>query len=1114
MSRIICNILWVCFIPGLLFAQERDVTGVVTTAEDGSTMPGVNVIVPGTNTGTITGMEGEYNIKVPGSADTLMFSFVGYATQYINIKDKNVVNVQMMPEATQLQDVVVTALGIKREKKSLGYSVQEVEGEELQTAKDVSVVNQLSGRVAGLSVTSTNGGVGSSSRIVLRGNKSLLNNNQALIVVDGVPIQNNTTSNSGDEWGGTDYGNAISDINPDDIESISVLKGASASALYGSQAANGVILITTKKAKTKKGLGISVNSSFGIEQPYTLWKLQDKYGAGRNGKFEGPWKMVYDSNVGDTIPEYDNSVISAHGSWGPEMTGQTIKDWDGVTRQYIPQPDNYIDYFRYGARFSNSLSFDGIIKDFSFFMTLSDIKAEDIVENSWMRRNNASINASYKLFKKIEFNIYASYIYQMFTNRLGLSDSKTNVSRGYAMMPRHIPAGSLRDNMMDADGNEQTWFMNWGWQRNPYYSYLRLGNRDQKDRFFGHASVRYDINDNLSVQLRYAPDQYALIRVLETPKGTIDAGKGAYGKSTDVHYMYNNDFLISYKCDINDNLSLNTNFGGSEQYFRWTDQYESTRGGIIEQDIYSLDNSVDQPYTGPENKHQKVVQSLYGTAQFDYKHILFMELTDRNDWSSTLPRDNFSFNYPSVSLGVVFSDIIKLGKKGEKIFSYGKLRASYASVGNGAEDLYLLDKVYTIDSVNYAYDTTAYISDLIPPVNLMPERLSSYEAGTDMRFFQNRVGLDLTYYRTNMFNQILTIKVPASTGSNLAVVNTGDIQNTGVEMQLNMKVFDNDNFKWNSTILYTKNKSLVRELHPFLESQLIYEHWHVYVEGRQGRPYGEIYGYGIKRDENGKKVVNHLGLYERTETPVLLGNQTPDFMMSFNNGFTWKNLKLSFLIDVKVGGDIYSGTNMYGCSYAGTFEETLEGREEWYASEAAREEQGLSPDEWLATGGMLSEGVFGDGIVLLDDEVNPVSINDYPGYYISDGIVYNSSGTVVGEDLSGQPNYLYVNPEDYWNNFTSYSTWLEDIQEPFIYDASYVKLREIVLTYRFPEEWADKVKMKDASISFYGRNLWLIFSNVPNIDPEAYYTNGNAQGMELYSWPNRRSWGINLKMKF
>lgn len=1114
MYRAIYVILMICLFPAILFAQEQVVTGIVTTIEDGSTMPGVNVVVPATSTGTITDMDGNFSIKVPEDADTLMFSFVGYAIRYVNIQGRQVVNVQMAPEATQLKDVVITALGIKRDKKSLGYSVQEVDGEELQTARDVSMINQLSGRVAGLTVTSTNGGIGSSSRIVLRGNKSLSGNNQALIVLDGVPILNETISNSENEWGGTDYGSAISDINPDDIESIFILKGASAAALYGSDAANGVILITTKKGKTKKGLGITVNSSFGVEQPYTLWKLQNKYGAGRNGKFEGPWKMVSDSISGDTLPRYDKSVIAAHGSWGPEMKGQTIIDWDGTSRQFIPQPDNYIDIFRYGKKFNNSFSLDGILNNFSFFFNVSDLKAEDIVENSWMKRNNVSLNTTYKLFEKLEFNVYASYVYQRFNNRLGLSDASTNISRGYVMMPRNIPLESLRDNMMNAVGNEQTWFMNWSWQRNPYYSYLRQRNWDQKDRFFGHASVKYNITDDLSVQLRTASDHYTFYRVSEIPKGTIGTGSGHYGRSTDVHYMYNNDFLIFYKRDLNKNFSLSANFGGNEKYIRWTDQYESTSGGLTEQDVYTLENSVSPAFIGNTNINEKAVQSLYGSAQLDYKHLLFLDLTDRNDWSSTLPKENFSFNYPSASLGFVFTDVMDLSYQMEKIFSYGKLRISCAGVGNGAEQLYLLSKTYFIETQNNAYDTVAYIKDLIPPVNLRPEHLYSYETGTDLRFFRNRVSLDFTWYMTNMTDQILSINVPASTGSNTAVVNSGNVQNTGVELQLNMKPFDNDVFKWNSTLLYTKNNSVIKELHPFLESQLIYEHWHLYVEGRPGRPYGEIYGYGIKRNEDGEKVVNCLGLYERTDSPVLLGNQTPDFMMSFNNKFSYKNITLSFLIDVKVGGDIYSGTNMYGSSYSGTFVETLEGREEWYASEDAREEAGLSTDEWLATGGKLAGGVFMNGVILLYNDVNPTTIDSFPDYYISNGLIYNNSGTAVGEDLGGQPNNLYVDPEEYWNTFTSYGTWLEDIQEPFVYDASYVKLREAVITYRFPAKWAEKVKMKDATISFYGRNLWLIFSNVPNIDPEAYYTNGNAQGLELYSWPNRRSWGINLKLKF
>jgi len=1056
----------------VVFSQENEIIGRVVSLDDENGLPGVTIQLEGTSTGTATDIDGIYHLKVPSLNGKLIFSFIGYATQTIEISNKTVIDVILLPTAAELDAVVVTALGIKREKKSIGYSVQEVKGDELEITRDASVINQLSGKVSGLTISATNAGAGSSSRIILRGNNSFTNNNQALIVVDGMPIENTTISNSEATWGGRDSGNGVTDLNPDDIESISVLKGASASALYGSRAANGVILITTKKGSKGNGIGVSYSNNTSFNYAYIHYDLQNIYGGGRNGKFNPPFQTI------GGVPQYDVINSSAYGSWGPKMEGQEIIDWDGNTTTYSPQPDNYKNYFRPGLTFNNALSFDGGTNNISYRFSLADLRTKEIIPGASYARTNLSLNFNAKFLERFEFQTYISYVHQNTDNRYGLSDSHDNVNRNYIMMPRHVSNQSLENNIMNEVGEEQTWYMSWAWQTNPYYNPKFRLNEDKKNRILGNASLSYKLNDHLDFLIRTAPDVSYYKSNDKGYVGGIGNAMGSYSEGEIDQFLINSDFLISYNNSTSDKFFFTVSGGGNAMYYKIDRYHGNTVGGLEVPNEFSLDNSVDTPYQRNEY-YEKAINSLYAFARLDYKHFLFLDLTGRNDWSSTLPESNNSYFYPSISSGFAFTELIQ-NKSTLQILSFGKVRASYAEVGNDAEP-YQLSPTFYVDSTSSVYGTYAYITNRIPATDLKPERTKSVELGTDLRFYMNRISLDFTWYKTNSVNQIVPVDISQTSGSTQALINAGNIENSGVELQLGLIPVQNAIFIWDLKLNYTKNKSKVIELAPGVDNLLLLEHWRLSIEARAGNPYGDIVGYAVLRDENGNKLVDEYGMYLRDSIPRVLGNVAPDHAISFANNFICKNFSLSFLIDARIGGEMFAGTNMYGYGYSGNFSETIKGRDAWYESEAERVDAGVDPDDWIPTGGYLAEGVYAEGSVIDD------------------------------QDVSGQANESYVNPEKYWDQ---YSNWTNEIHEPFVYDASFVKLREVVLSYQLPEQWTRKVKMTSATVSLYGRNLWVIYKKVPNIDPETFYTNGNGQGYELYSYPTVRSFGFSLTVNF
>ncbi len=1049
---------------------QQKISGTITSSKNGSAIPYVNIIGVISKIGTSSDMDGYYTIDLPATETHLVFSAIGYHQDTVKISN-NMLDIEMKPSSQQLDEIVVTALGIKREKRSLGYAMTEIKGDDLQVTNDFSVINKLTGKVAGLDISSTNGGAGSSSRIILRGNNSITGNNQALIVVDGVPINNSTTSSSGAEWGGRDFGNTVSDISSEDIESVSVLKGASASALYGSQAMDGVILITTKKGSARKGIGVSFNSNTTIDMPYIHYKLQNIYGAGRNGKFEGAWDII------DDIPVFNTSYDFAKGSWGPKMEGQTIIGWDGVKRQYLPQNNNYSNYFQNGITSNNSIGLDGGNNNINYRLSASNVATRDIVPGATLNRTNIGVSLDGNIIKNLKFTIYGNYVYQKAKNRPGLSDAHDNPNRNYIHMPRNISTSSLSDYYEDANGNEVTWYENWNWMTNPYWNIKYQKNGDTRNRYFGHISLTYDITPRLKIMVRTAPD-YSKTEFfyIDAMKGLIYS-PGRYGEKSDEHFLINSDFLATYTNVINENFGYTFNIGGNAMYYKRNTVTSNTEGGLKIPYDYSLENSKNPIYYRPYQL-EAAKNSLYAFGQINYSTILFIDITSRNDWSSTLPVGKNSFFYPSISTSFVYSELFSENFISENVFSYGKLRASYAGVGNDA-DPYQLETTFEIIN-NEGYGEMAFIDRTVSNLGLLPELVNSFEIGSDMKFYMNRLGLDITYYNTRSHNQITQMPISAASGYSHAIINSGIISNKGWEIQLNATPIKSPLFVWDINLGYSRNKSDVVELAPNVESAILYEHWRLNIEARPGNPYGDIVGYGVMRNDVGEILTDGNGMVIRNETPIVLGNFTHDFSLSLANTFRYRNFSFYALVQGRFGGDMFAGTNMYGYGYAGNFEQTLEGREEWYRSEEQRESAGISPEDWTPTGGLLITGVYENGTII-------------------DGV-----------DVSGQTNQTFVDPYVYYQRV---SMWQEEIHEPFIYDASFIKLRELSLSYQLPSSFINKLKIKSASIGVYGTNLWLLYSKVPNLDPETMLTNGNGQGYELYSYPNRRSIGFSLSVK-
>ncbi|MFA8435147.1 MAG: SusC/RagA family TonB-linked outer membrane protein [Marinifilaceae bacterium] len=1032
------------------FSQNRVVTGTVTSADDGYGIPGASVFVKGTTAGTSTDIDGNYKVTVPAEGKVLVFSFVGMTTQEVEITSE-VINVVLQTDSKQMEEVVVTALGIKRAEKSLGYSVSEVKGEELTMVRQNNPVQSLSGKVSGVNIGSTAGGVNSSTRIVIRGNSSIAGSNQPLVVIDGVPMDNSSRDGAG-KWGGYDYGDGLSDLNPDDIESMSVLKGANASALYGSRAANGVILVTTKTGKgQKKGIGVSINSNVTFDQVARLPEMQNVYGQGTQGTL---------GSGADGKP-----VISGQntGSWGPKMEGQQVHNWDreGNLIDYSPQANNVEDFYRTGITMSNNVTFTSNTEKGTALVSMTDQRVRDIMPNSNMNKQNINMRLTTDLTDKFHVDAKFTYLKQKVENRPALGDNRSNAAGTLLTMPRSIQLSDIsnykyatsfnpdyKDN--NADGRPRIWDSEEMYITNPYWVLNEEHNEDEKEKVNGFISLSYDITPHLKAMVRSGIDSYNLERYAYRAPNNRLILEGDMEQSVDRNTEWTSDFMFTYNNTWGD-WNLNATVGGSynERKFERVGNYGK---GFKAPGMYVIGNVefIDSRY----GLEERATSSLYGTAGVGYKNYLYLDVTARNDWSSTLPEENWSFFYPSVTGSFIFTEAFDFFKENTNIFSFGKLRAGWAEVGKDASP-YMLADVYNLNTWSVDGNPTAGLNETKALSTLKPENTESYEFGLDLRFLNNRVGLDVTYYNADTYDQILASEIAVTSGYKRQVINAGQINNHGLEVMLRGAVIEKKDISWDLAFTYAKNTNEVVELKEGVEAQVLGEarSMGVRVEARPEEAYGQIIGYGYKRNDQGQILVDDGGLPIRAEEESVLGNFNPDWTGGLTSSFRYKNWRLNATLDMKYGGELFA-YSLYAMDGAGTSKASLKGREEWYNGK----------------GGYLVNGV---------------------------------------NENTGAANAVYLNPEVYYGELGS-----RNIAEPYIVDASYIKLSEVSLGYSVPKSFVSKYGLGSVDLNFVARNLGYLWKATDNIYPDATYNNGNAQGIEHLALPETVGYGFNVRVKF
>lgn len=1059
-------------------AQVTTVRGIVTTEEDGEPVIGASVIVKGTSLGTVTDVNGRFELSgLPPSATRLLISYISLMAKEVAIAPQ--VSVTLKSDTHLLDEVVVTALGISREKKALGYTAQEVKQDALVQGKDNNLLNSLSGKIAGVRITNTQGDVGS-SRIVIRGETSIAGENQPLFIVDGIPVDN---SQLNARSSGRDFKNAIADLNPEDIKTLTVLKGPNAAALYGARAAHGAIVITTKGGdKRQKGIGITLHSSTQVSFVATLPEFQNLFGQGAGG-----WFSYVDgkgAGVNDGVDE----------SWGPRLDiGLLIPQFDSpldadgnrVATPWVSHPNNVRDYFRMGISTNNGISVARGDDKYQFRVGYNYEKQVSIVPDAGTNKTNISLNTDYHLAKWIVVGATANYIVYTAPSLPGSATPSGSNVRSNSPMLQFLWFGRQVDtNSLKAD-----YTRNWNssYYDNPFWSASYNTQSQERHRLIGDLHAEFRLTDGLNVRFRTSTDWYNDRRKSKVKWGSAGAGSpyGSYAEDAYTVKENNTEVLATYIKQLNKNWGIDALLGFNVRNKQYENNYQAAPRLAVA-DLYTLTNSRD-PLTSSNDFYRLRQYGLYGSIQLDYRRWAFLNITGRNDWSSTLPVDNNSYFYPSVTASVLLSEAFGWRSKA---VNYLKIRGGWSQVGADANP-YQLATVFTSETAFNGNPLQSSSTIGMNP-NLKPEKTSSIEAGFEAAFWDNRLCLDFTYYKTDSRNQILKLATTAASGYTSQVRNAGHIRNRGYEIQLGaVPIQTSKGFRWNLDLNYGANSSKVVKL----DDEGLITSYRLYSSGIQilasvGEAYGTLFGTSYVRDANGNVVVDANGLPKISTTNKTLGKFTPDWTGGISNTFSYRSLSLSFLIDASVGGSIFSNTNKTG-KYTGVLANTLSGRD--------AEHGGL----WYYTAAMG----------------NNVRLPESPSYSVSsDGLYYaqvNGQSTRVYQDgimvegvtESGSKNEEVVSAEKYYHRIYS-------IAEANVYDASYVKLREVALSYRLPRLWTQKLHLQEASVTLTGRNLWTIYKSVPNIDPESALTTGNAQGVEAYSLPTTRSFGVNLSVKF
>ncbi|WP_109700794.1 SusC/RagA family TonB-linked outer membrane protein [Chitinophaga deserti] len=956
-----------------------------------------------------------------------------------------------------MNTVVVTALGIGRQQRSLGYAFTDVKGSDLTRARETNPIQSLSGRVAGLDISATNSGVGGSVKVTLRGVKVIGGNNQPLYVIDGIPADNSSPGQA-DKYGGYDLGDGSSIINPDEVASISVLKGGAATALYGSRAANGVILITTKKG-SRNGLEVEVTSNAVMEKLNSSYDFQDVYGSGRDG----------------LLPRDVNTARGySQASWGPKMSADSmVWLWNGNRVPYTKAQNPIRNFFRTGLTLTNSVSVSTGSDKSQVRFTYTNINNKDIVPESGLNRHNFSLRGSSQLTSKLSIDAKFTYLNEKVNNRPALSDNPNNIGYVLSGIAPNIDINWLKEYKDPVTGNYINWNNN-QYQVNPFWAIYEQPNNSRQDRLNGFIQLKYQLLPELSVQARTGTD-YSRFGFREFMEFSTPFNQsGMINLKDRVFRETNTEVMLNYGKQVK-RFWIGANLGGNRMDYN-ENLLNTTGRDISVKGVRSINNFKTK--LSNEQILRKRINSVYGAVNLAYENYLYLDLTGRNDWSSTLSSGNNSFFYPSASLSFVFTELLQKNN----VLTFGKLRFSAAQTGTDAIDPYQLKLTYGSNPdvpIVGGYAIGGVAVDKVPFSDLKPSISKSYEAGANLVFFNNRLNLDVTWYQSNTRNQILNAPISSSSGYTSAVINSGNVRNRGVEVTMLVKPASTKNFNWDVNLNFARNRNKILELSPLVSGfyTLASARWaNASIVAEEGQEYGIIVGRKFQRTEQGKIILdaNNLPLYDATDTKI--GSGQYEWIGGINNRFTYKNISLGVLLDIKQGGHIYSMTNLLAHAN-GRQKNTLEGREGWAESERARLAAGQTPANWVPTGGRSVSGVRQTGV-----------------------------------DADNKPIYTdvtaFVSPQAWWQRVT------DNIPEEFIYSASFVKIRQLNIDYTFPKSFLRNGVFRELAVSLIGRNLFTISKHVPNVDPESSYNNSNGQGFEYGSLPTRRTYGVNLYAKF
>ena len=1088
------------------FSQDISVIGNVTSSEDYSEIPGVTILIKGTTRGEVTDIYGNYSITLTDPNSVLIFRSVGFETQEITVGDRKVIDVVLKPSAEMLNEVVIAALGIKRQKRELGYSTQKVAGELVEKSSAPNVLSALTGRSAGVVVSNGDGVSGGSTRITIRGNNNIRGNNQPLIVVDGVQMEN--VPGLTDIGRGVDWGNAINNINAFDIESFNILKGGAASALYGSKGANGVIIITSKKGTKQNGIGVTYNMSYKIINPYRFREVQDKYGSGGPISLSNPelqWNSTHDTLLYPGIYSVNDLVINQAGditsstdefgnyggavSWGPEMNGEMVKWWDGELRPYSPQPDNLRDPFHTGYTKTHNIAFSGGSEKGTLRVSITRMDHTPIIDNSDFNQTTVNVGANLNLTKKLKVEVATTYLKYNRLNSPLIGESYSSFSKGYLYSWGRSYKGLDRLNYELPDGSQNPLegypykYVN----KDLWWKFYNNNTNLDRDKYLGSLTFTYEIIPMLNLVGRIGRD-FTLnqFKTKRKPIDVIGLKNGYYSNSLRRNTTDNSDIMLNFNKD--NILKSGINVGFTAGAGRWDQKmyYIAGHSGTwyypnsymfsnITEPIYRTEGNITileqagnsaKGMMPTEAIMHRQTNSVYSFLNLSYNNYLFLDLTGRNDWSSTLPTGDNSYFYPSASMSFIASEVFKLQEKVDW-FNFLKLRGGIAQTATD-DDPYQTEFYY--NTTLFAGQQSSGFPGVIPPIQLRPQRVNSYEGGANLGFFENRIDFDFTYYYMYSFDQIIRAPLPPSSGASNIKINTGTLSNKGFEIVLNTVPVMTKELLVKTGINISRNRNHVVSLGDhadIIELANIWGQNGPSISLREGDEFGTIVGYDYVYHANGQRILNDEGTeYLQTDTRVPIGNASPDFTGGWTLEVSYKNFRLSSLVDVKWGGDIYCGSYVIA------------------------QQTGQSPSTLLERDG--------GGLPYTDP----------------DGNVNNVGVILDGVYADGTPNDKVVHY--YYKYIKNMGGWGEVLSTPGIIENNWIKMREIALTYNLPQNVLSKIKIfQQLSVSIVGRDLFYIYSSLPdNINPEGIMGSGSAQGFEWASYPSSNSFTFSINATF